>query len=299
MPRIYIHIGLPKTGTTTLQKDFFPYVDSSNYEYLGVIQPRKSYEGIIFKNFFRTIDSGEQLASTREELSKALCKNRSLIISEEMLTVTTPSSTWEEKLLNLSTVLEGLDYKILITLREPAEASFSFYVELFHRYLNSNLDFPDIAIYHPDFKIFNYQRLIQCLDEKFISTNITFAPFEALSENNLTPINMFLDDCKMNDDYSGISDNNSKRYKGNSIIIPKYRRSKWLDRLQKFMFPENQKTCQISPSGLKAFKYLENIQFGNYHLPKATEAQLSYLRSYFSPSTQALYLRSGIDYRAR
>ncbi len=37
--KLIVHIGLPKTGTTTLQKYYFPFVKNAIYH--GVYQPRK------------------------------------------------------------------------------------------------------------------------------------------------------------------------------------------------------------------------------------------------------------------
>jgi hypothetical protein len=38
MKKLFVHIGLTKTGTTTLQQYYFPFIDT--FHYSGVNQPR-------------------------------------------------------------------------------------------------------------------------------------------------------------------------------------------------------------------------------------------------------------------
>lgn len=48
---IYWHIGLPKTGTTTLQKNLFPYLDKINY--LGLFYSKNTVLNSINRKNFR------------------------------------------------------------------------------------------------------------------------------------------------------------------------------------------------------------------------------------------------------
>ena len=42
--KLFVHIGLPKTATTTLQIEFFPELANGGIRYLGVFQPRSERE---------------------------------------------------------------------------------------------------------------------------------------------------------------------------------------------------------------------------------------------------------------
>jgi len=132
--KIIVHIGLPKTATTTLQSDFFPVFVNDFIEYWGVCQPRgKRGQSNAYFNFYRAVDTGLRVGEVRKELELKIAQGKTVIFSEEMITVSsTTSSTWREKLKNLGNILKGLQYDIVVTVRDPIPALFSYYVEL-HR----------------------------------------------------------------------------------------------------------------------------------------------------------------------
>ena len=52
MHNLINHIGLPKTGTTTLQMDLFPQLDCI---YLGVKQPREEEQDALYSKFMHYV----------------------------------------------------------------------------------------------------------------------------------------------------------------------------------------------------------------------------------------------------
>lgn len=136
MKNIFLHIGLHKTGTTTLQADVFPYL---GFDYLGryaessVIGSHLYYDVV---NFCLSDGSdNKKLGEVRSKLYKRLALG-DLLISEEWLTSDydllkiKKGIAWQKRLLNLSHLVKGMPIKILITSREPSEAVFSLYCEL-------------------------------------------------------------------------------------------------------------------------------------------------------------------------
>jgi hypothetical protein len=89
MSGIVIHIGLPKTGTTTLQKKVFPCLSGVNY--LGKIIPSYSFvssriQDAIYSTFSADsaiIDPVENLAESVAEFRKSSGAKKTLLISTE------------------------------------------------------------------------------------------------------------------------------------------------------------------------------------------------------------------------
>lgn len=87
---------------------------------------KKCIKAIVFciRGLWTFLEGGEQDLSVIVDGQKKMA-----IISEEMLTVSQPNVSWITKLQNLSRALENKqDYKIVVTIRDPLKASFSYYV---------------------------------------------------------------------------------------------------------------------------------------------------------------------------
>ena len=65
MGKIMIHLGLPKTATTSLQLDFFPKLKKYNIDYIGISQPRGANNDIMFLQFMKSINTGKEIEVTR------------------------------------------------------------------------------------------------------------------------------------------------------------------------------------------------------------------------------------------
>ncbi|NJX17193.1 hypothetical protein, partial [Tamlana crocina] len=67
MAYIFVHIGLPKTATTTIQKDILEKLPEENkLKYFGVKHPRKASQEKLFREFYCFISTGDNLGSIKE-----------------------------------------------------------------------------------------------------------------------------------------------------------------------------------------------------------------------------------------
>ena len=83
MPQIYVHIGLPKTATTTLQTQAFQHHEG--WAYLGTRTPRMLNADPTFKVLEAYVQRGEgALSSVQEALAGRLeQEGKPLMVSEE------------------------------------------------------------------------------------------------------------------------------------------------------------------------------------------------------------------------
>lgn len=133
--KLIVHIGLPKTATTTLQADVFPKLINNQIKYLGTFQPReKTPLKNLYHHFCKAVESRENIDNIRILLNKEISKGHTLIISEEGMTVPSGNITWKKKLENLGKIVRGFDYTIIVSVREPSSALFSYYCELYPRF---------------------------------------------------------------------------------------------------------------------------------------------------------------------
>ncbi|MDA3833716.1 MAG: hypothetical protein PF495_09985, partial [Spirochaetales bacterium] len=230
MTCLYLHIGLPKTATTTLQQDVFPFVDHFFFDYIGVAQPRGEKNDSLFNEIYRSVNTGDGISDVKNALKERLAQGKSLIVSEEIFTVTTVGSTWQKKLENLGSLLDGVDYKILLTVREPTSAMFSCYVELYRRYKKIKSSFPELAIRHNDFKIYNYDYLFDVLAKYFGNIEIYVQSFEKLVAGDISSTLLFLGNPDFESDYTGIKTNNSKKSTSGAVLLPNRLELRWVRR---------------------------------------------------------------------
>lgn len=130
MNKIYLHIGPPKTGTTSLQY-WLNGENFNNYSYEGVIQPREN-DSTALSNLLSGKISNHQKSCLIEKIQDKI-KHKSLIISEELFTVIGDRLEWENSMKILLEVLHNFNPTIIICLREPHAAIRSYYQEIYHR----------------------------------------------------------------------------------------------------------------------------------------------------------------------
>lgn len=132
--KLFIHIGPPKTATTSLQI-FFQELEDPNLIYCGIFQPREEKEYNIGEELYRSlveknIDRQKEIII---EIDKILSSGKSVSISEEMFLVESRELSWESKIEKLYQLTKSLSPKILIILREPLSAIKSYYQEMYYR----------------------------------------------------------------------------------------------------------------------------------------------------------------------
>lgn len=183
MKRIIIHIGLPKTATTSIQKHVFEAEDGSRWDYVGVRQSRNRDQSELYERFMKCTAclkaDFDENCSKFNALISAMENDMPMLISEEMFVVDQEIS-WQEKLSRLQKITQSLEVSILVTVRDPARAAYSLYVESYSLISEEYPTFDDFFKESNQSKIFNYKLLFSRLDELFDKKNILVVPFELL-----------------------------------------------------------------------------------------------------------------------
>nr|WP_299239819.1 sulfotransferase [uncultured Halomonas sp.] len=186
---IYIHVGLPKTGTTALQKHFFPNL--KNTRYLGVEQPRDTANSNIYK-VFQSYSIG---GITYEDAARAIRQevkdpSERLALSEEMFTVSSHGVTWVEKLERVGDLAKLFDdFKIIVTTREPAEASLSYYIECYDKLLKANeTTWPQAVKHSLEMKIYHYDYLMGALQDYFYAGQLIVLKYADIFDEQKDPM---------------------------------------------------------------------------------------------------------------
>ena len=238
MGKLFIHIGLPKTATTSLQVDFFTKLKKYNINYLGVKQPRGRENNKLFNQFMKSLNSSKDIAKTKSMLENKL-KDEDLLISEEMIVVSNGSFSWKNKIKNLYNIIESFDYTIIVSVREPVSAMFSYYVELFSKYKKLNKSFEKIILSEESMEIYHFRKFFNYLTAFFVNESIKVIQFEDVIKKDYKNLKEVF---KINVDESfQIGQHNVKKIKSDRIF-----------KKQKYSF------------GTVLFKIVETIGLYNY-----------------------------------
>lgn len=139
MKRLLLHLGLPKTATTTLQHHVFQSLhENGKINFLGKVIDFDLNGKAIFRNytggFIRKACERNDVGSLTEQLNNTLDDNKLNVFSDEGIMVSYPGKDnlpLTEKVKNLSEMLLDYDVRVLLTVRQPLNYLFSLYVELY------------------------------------------------------------------------------------------------------------------------------------------------------------------------
>lgn len=167
-PKLYLHVGPPKTATTALQYEL--QSGDRSYDYFGVSQPRGNKEledsEVLHNAVAGQHQNLDQVDSVLVRINDAFVAGRNVVISEEMFLVDGIVSH-QTKLRRLSTILQGIPVVVAICLRNPADALPSLYQERYDRLpLRQRLSFGAFTRSNQA-KIFDYQHLLSLLQINF------------------------------------------------------------------------------------------------------------------------------------
>jgi hypothetical protein len=297
--KLFIHIGLPKTATSSLQTDFFPKIETDLVEYIGVDGLRREEKLTdLYKRIVRAVNTGDGIQGLRVDLASQLNHRDGLIISEEMFTVSEGVMTWPKKLANLGRLVSGLDYVLILTVREPAAGLFSYYAELYPRFCGRYADFIDCAMHDPDMHIFHYKKLFDQLIKNFELQRIKAFKFEEIISGNLTSLIDLILPGQTRKINVVLGEHNSRK-KSSSILKTNHRltiayllrrlaenlgvfNAIWFERLKVVFRP--------------VVRMLEMVSFYNLKLKVPQPKEMDRLREYLKQETAALKMYLGVDY---
>lgn len=182
--KIFVHIGLPKTATSTLQTDYFPRLQSDRLRYIGADGYRRdSFNNPLYYEFLRAVDIKEGIDELKDKLANIVSTGTSLMISEERMTSSHWGATWRDMLSRLSIILADLDYAIILTVREPAAAMFSYFVEMYPTLIGKS--FEECAFNDEAFGIYRYSELIEELSTNFVGQKVHAFKFEDIVQGEV------------------------------------------------------------------------------------------------------------------
>jgi hypothetical protein len=200
--KLFLHVGPPKTATTSLQ--FSLQSGSDSFEYLGVSQPRGIKEQEVAAELHHLVGSNEldskRVEETLSQVHEAIESNKHVLISEEMFLVD-GAITHQEKLKRLSVLLKDVSVEAVITLRNPIDGLPSLYQELYRSLpLRQQRSFEAFTKSNQA-KVFDYEHLVDVLNDCFgtvkvlsfdelVSEKLMLSDLFGREENNDRPISM-------------------------------------------------------------------------------------------------------------
>jgi hypothetical protein len=189
LKKIVLHLGLPKTATTLLQKNVFSQLDS-HIDYLGVIQPRTVEQDRLFVEIMQAIKLDlnsftNQLDDLKKKLDSRIVGSASpFLLSDECICIDSlfdgGSTNWQEKFQRLGMIFESYHLNILVTIRNPVSAVFSYYVECYQLLRSKYEGVVDFASKSNNARIYDYAYLDQIIEGAFKYKDINYVPFELI-----------------------------------------------------------------------------------------------------------------------
>lgn len=170
MRKIIIHLGCPRTATTTLQKSIFPNL--KNFKFIKLYS-YKSLLKQIHKNFEKT----------KEDFRKQIYKKNNYIISDELfLAPKYGASLIESNLINLKHFLKNFKIKpiILVTTRNSFDYFNSYHARNYHhindkfKNLKKNKELYKVLknLNLKNIKVNNYDKYFKCFNKIYITKTV-------------------------------------------------------------------------------------------------------------------------------
>jgi hypothetical protein len=232
--RAVLHIGLPKTATTSLQRHYFPFIPETVLTYIGTQQPRPRRPHPSYSTIMNVIESPPDVLDHHLNIARvslaALPASKAILFSEEMITVD-GHVPWQEKIRRLGMVFTHHPCTILVTVREPVSGLFSLYVELFRSLENRFPTFVDFSEGNQA-AIYDYRFLTAILSDAFPETPVMFVPFENLQMGD-SFLRQISDILQTQSPITHLpKENNTKNYRDSKILLPALTTHAALDRLR-------------------------------------------------------------------
>lgn len=186
--KLLLHIGPPKTATTSLQIALQNIADE-RFSFGGSFYPREQNTGSLCYKLLKACSDSSvshlEVNSVRKDIQALLVSRNTLFFSEEMFLVEEPDASISTKLRRLSEIMSPFDCRIILTLRRARDALPSWYQESL-----KNPTFPRVA-----FRSFCDGARAACFDYSAICHNLKqlgFRDIRLLEFETLTSANVSL-----------------------------------------------------------------------------------------------------------
>lgn len=168
--KLVIHIGPPKTATTSLQT-YLQKLETDNFVYGGIIQPRTNDKNSISKRLYsicksnKGLENKKEIESLQEDISTVLRHSKIFFLSEERLVQESSGWSYLEKLKILYEIVKDYEPRIIFCVRNPLQALPSYYQEIYHTLPEELSGSFDLFQKSQFTECYQYKNLIESLKE--------------------------------------------------------------------------------------------------------------------------------------
>ncbi len=275
--QLIIHIGPPKTGTTSLQY-YLSKLEIPKFKYLGIYYPRleRSFTTYMY-NQIKSKKLKNNKNKLKEKLDLYLSKYKYVVLSEENLLLEGEISM-QYKLEMLYKLVENFNPSIIFCIRNPESVYFSYYIEIY-RFLPKDLQKSFSKYETSKFSdCFRYRDLFDRL-RNIGFDKINIFDFESLVKGNLSLNNILGLDYKDFNFKVKLEKKNSTIIKNADLIVqkrsliknnilkllkftPKYFRNRFFRKLINIYFKDSQKIIEKQDiSIMTKLNYKEDVKF--------------------------------------
>lgn len=320
---IYVHIGYPKTATTTLQESIlFPLSQQGKINYLGILgftkddEIKKRYN--LLRPLIRGLEAGNNsskpLSSDRKineeqfdqanfsvenlgKVSKFLNNKIPNVLSDEAILIPNVSLHGFKSTANrLRKIFPSSEVKIIVTLRSQSTLIPSFYAEKY-KYLYQDPDYnsPEKAFFHNKelksgvelIDIFNFYEVAKTYADVFGKDNISFLFYEKLLEDSNYYRNQFIE--LLDIDFPNVE--TEKQKPENYRIKSKTKTGEYQIMVER-KFPFSSKRVKRLVQALPFGPQLLNKKIT---VPNFTKEQIQIIRNNFAKSNEQLAMEYSLD----
>ena len=320
--KLFIHVGYPKTATTTLQKNFYPKLEELTY--LGIFGNARDNSSF-GENFFDTLFFSEQSSmdfiSLRETVDKTINDVGAYLISHEEFLFLAQKRTKLDKQWVLPTPLElaerirqvfseeEFDIKIIVSLRKQDQMITSLYAQGYTHYysLDDEVDnfakffkvFTDIGRQHPFKASLNYDKVLSDYENLFGKENVNVVLLEELVKD---PKAFYLRLCDVldisRDKYSEIALSKKENVRATKQNYKQAKKLSLFDALVRFKAKYlGFVSLSFIPRGF--YNWMKNITINSNDEVSKTivldKSQVALVKSVYAQSNKQVAERYGLD----
>lgn len=226
--KLLVHIGPPKTATTSFQS--WLRINQNTYTYIGVIQPRKPEENKLYSFFWLFINGKLSTDKLFEYLTEYNLKDI-LILSEEMIL----TNNWEYKLNRLAKLKKYFELHLAYSYRPTNKAIPSYYAEIHANLPETLKNNYDLFLQDDRVKAYDLKQVFELSSNNQMQLNIF--KFNDLIKGSITLNNVF-NTSFLGEDFNKdikLSKENTRKNKSKNIYQVIDKKPKYPTKLKPFL----------------------------------------------------------------